>query len=102
MIPAIVFEAKDKEKRFLCDGPDCGDWSDERLDVSIEDITDALVIVRKDKSIPDDSDVEDFYRFLGKLKFGPDASDIKKYYTPVHIALTEEQYKVIEDRRNDW
>lgn len=68
MIPAIVFEAKDKEKRFLCDGPDCGDWSDERLDVSIEDITDALVIVRKDKSIPDDSDVEDFYSFLGKLK----------------------------------
>ncbi|MCY8813656.1 hypothetical protein P8917_01030 [Bacillus atrophaeus] len=98
MIPAIVFEAKDKDKRFLCDGPDCGDWLDDRLDVGLEDITDALAIVRADRSIPDDKDVENFYRFISKLQFAPDVSDIKKYYKPVHIAFTEEQYNAIKER----
>lgn len=100
MIPAIVFEARDKKNRFLCDGPECGDWSDDRLDVGLEDITDALSLIRKDKSIPDDNDIEDFYKFLGCLKFGPDVSDVKKYYKPVHITFTEEQYKVIKERQD--
>jgi hypothetical protein len=42
-IPAVAFKAKNKENRYLCDGPDCGDWSDEYLDT--QERTDALYII---------------------------------------------------------
>ncbi|MFB5249660.1 hypothetical protein ACE38F_04570 [Bacillus mycoides] len=49
-IPTIVFKAKNKENRYLCNGPDCGDWSDEFLDT--QEITDALHIIKTDFKKP--------------------------------------------------
>ncbi|CAM4021213.1 hypothetical protein [Mesobacillus zeae] len=34
-IPVIAFKAKNKVDRYLCDGPECGDWSDEYLDTQL-------------------------------------------------------------------
>ncbi|MBU8789025.1 MULTISPECIES: hypothetical protein [Bacillus] len=103
-IPVIAFKAKDKEKRYLCDGPDCGDWSDENLDVS--DIEDALCLVRKDKQRPTDDDIDHFFDVIHLLSsegfsYGPSVDDIKENYDPVHVNLTEAQYNVMKER-NDW
>ncbi|UZN56722.1 hypothetical protein [Bacillus paralicheniformis] len=97
-IPVIAFKAKGKEKRYLCDGPDCGDWSDENLDVTNIEV--ALCLVRKDKERPTDDDVDSFFHMLQFLDW-VDAMDIKENYDPVHIDLTEAQFNVIK-KRNDW
>ncbi|MEC1351660.1 hypothetical protein [Bacillus licheniformis] len=98
-IPAIAFKAKGKENRYLCDGPDCGDWSDENLDVT--NVEDALCLVRKDKERVTDQDVKDFFDMIPDLDWGPSADEIKENYDPVHINLTEAQYNVMKER-NDW
>ncbi|MER1249790.1 hypothetical protein NQS42_18370 [Bacillus sp. C10(2022)] len=98
-IPAIAFKAKGKESRYLCDGPDCGDWSDENLDVT--NIEDALCLVRKDKERVTDQDVKDFFDMIQDLDWGPNAEEIKENYDSVHIDLTEAQFNVIK-KRNDW
>lgn len=97
-IPAIAFKAKGKENRYLCDGPDCGDWSDENLDVT--NIEDALCLVRKDKERLTDDDVDSFFHKLQFLDW-VDATGIKEHYDPVHVDLTEAQFNVIK-KRNDW
>ncbi|MCY8438590.1 MULTISPECIES: hypothetical protein [Bacillus] len=97
-IPAIALKAKGKENRYLCDGPDCGDWSDENLDVT--NIEDALCLVRKDKERLTDDDVDSFFHKLQFLDW-VDAMGIKEHYDPVHVDLTEAQFSVIK-KRNDW
>ncbi|APJ26605.1 MULTISPECIES: hypothetical protein [Bacillus] len=97
-IPAIAFKAKNKRNRYLCDGPDCGDWSDENLDVT--NIEDALCLVRKDKERLTDDDVDSFFHKLQFLDW-VDAMGIKEHYDPDHIDLTEAQFNVIK-KRNDW
>ncbi|WP_257150446.1 hypothetical protein [Bacillus toyonensis] len=62
-IPTIVFKAKNKENRYLCNGPDCGDWSDEFLDT--QEITDALHIIKTDFKKP----TEEMYKtFISSWK----------------------------------
>lgn len=95
-IPVIAFRARNKQDRYLCDGPDCGDWSDEELDTAI--VTDFLFIVRSDFSKPGQQDIEDFYSFMSKLKIAADVEFIKAHYDPVEMELTQEQLNVVRER----
>lgn len=98
-IPAIAFKARNKESRYLCDGPDCGDMSDENLDTTI--LTDALLIIRNDLSQPTEKDIEDFYNFFSNLPVSHDVQSIKDNYVPVSVRLTPEQLRIVRER-NEW
>lgn len=98
-IPTIVFKAKNKEGRYLCDGPDCGDWDDEYLDT--KNITDALHVVKQDHTKPGDESLQEFYELIKSLPVSNDVDFIKANYEPVDYEITEEQFKEIRDR-NGW
>lgn len=98
-IPAIAFKAKNKENRYLCDGPDCGDWSDEYLDTT--DFTDALFVIRKDLKQPTQEDLDDFYKFIASLPLSNDVDFIKANYEPVDVELTEDELNIVRER-NEW
>lgn len=98
-IPAIAFKAKNKENRFLCDGLDCGDWTDENLDTTV--FTDALFIFRKDRMKPNQQDIEDFYKFIESLPMSNDVDFIKENYFPVDVELTPEELQTVRER-NEW
>ncbi|WP_419893252.1 hypothetical protein [Oceanobacillus kimchii] len=103
MINAIAFKNKSKEDRFLSNGPDAGDWSDEDLDVKIDSIEDAFLIVREDRSTPNDDDLKNLvmesrmHKKIMKERFGEDAiisfdvDEWFKHYDPVLISITEEE-----------
>ncbi|OSM09676.1 hypothetical protein BTH38_29310 [Bacillus toyonensis] len=98
-IPTIVFKAKNKENSYLCNGPDCGDWSDEFLDK--QEITDALHIIKTDFKKPTEEDVQNFYKFMASLPFNNDVEFIKKQYDPVDMEITQEQLEVIR-MHDEW
>lgn len=98
-IPAIAFKAKDKETRYLSDGPDCGDWSDEFLDTEV--ITDSLLIFRTDLQKPTNQDLVDFYNFMKSLPLSNDVDFLKANYDPVEVILTQEQLNIVR-ARNGW
>ncbi|CDQ41486.1 hypothetical protein [Virgibacillus salexigens] len=103
MIPAIAFKNKNKIDRYLSNGLDAGDWSDEDLEVAHESLEDAFLIIREDHSVPTDEDVEALieeskaYKKFMIDKFGDNliSFDVEKWlehYEPVLVELTEEQY----------
>ena len=98
-VPAIAFKAKNKDNRYLCDGIECGDWDDEYLDTTV--LSDAMLIIRNDLSKPEESDVEDFYKFIASLPMSNDVQFIKDNYEPVDVELTPEQLRVVRER-NEW
>ncbi|MEC0211866.1 hypothetical protein ABEX47_17280 [Paenibacillus ehimensis] len=98
-VSAIAFKAKNKEGRYLCDGIECGDWDDEWLDTLV--LSDATLIIRNDLSKPDESDIEDFYKFVAALPMSNDVDFIKRNYDPVEVELTDEQLAIVRER-NDW
>ncbi|KLA35502.1 hypothetical protein [Bacillus cereus] len=98
-IPTVVFKAKNKENRYLCNGPDCGDWSDEFLDT--QEITDALHIIKNDFKKPTEEDVQNFYKFMASLPFNNDVEFIKKHYDPVDMEITQEQLEIIQEH-DEW
>lgn len=103
-IPVIAFKNKSKESRYLAASMDVGDWSDEDLDVSVEDIENAFMIWKNDLSNPSDQDVEVLkaesaaHKKIMREKFGPDAmvtldmEEILKFYEPVHLEITKDQH----------
>ncbi|MDR4328314.1 hypothetical protein [Bacillus pseudomycoides] len=97
-IPAIAFKAKNKD-RYLCDGPDCGVWSDEYLDT--QEFTDALFVIKNDLKKPTEEDLQNFYKFMASLPFNNDVEFIKRNYDPVHVELTKEQLEIVQER-NEW
>lgn len=98
-IPTIAFKALNKEDRYLCDGLDCADWSDEELDTQI--VTDFLFVIRDDFTKPGEEDIQNFYSFMSKLKIAADVDFIKTHYVPVEIELSQEQLNVVRER-NEW
>jgi hypothetical protein len=104
-IPVIVFKNKSKEGRYLAASIDVGDWSDEDLDISIDDIENAFMIWRKDLSKPNEQDIEQLkdeseaYKKMMVEKFGEDAIisfDVEKWlqlYEPVNLEITKEQFE---------
>ncbi|WP_077623824.1 hypothetical protein [Sediminibacillus massiliensis] len=104
-IPVIAFKNKSKDERYLAASMDVGDWSDEELDVSINEIENAMMIWREDLSKPDEQDVDNLItlseahkKFL-KDKFGDDAYvsfDVKAWleiYEPINLDITSEQFE---------
>lgn len=98
-ISAIAFKAKNKEERYLCDGPECGDWEDDFLDTTV--LTDSMLIIRKDRSKPDEADIENFYKFIASLPMSNDVQFIKDNYDPVEVELTPKQLQIVRER-NEW
>jgi hypothetical protein len=98
-IPAIAFKAKNKEDRYLCDGPECGDWQDEYLDTKI--LSDALLVIRTDFKKPTQKDVENCYKFFSALPMSNDVGFMKENYETVEVELTQEQLDIVRER-NDW
>ncbi|MFB5761124.1 hypothetical protein [Paenibacillus medicaginis] len=99
MIKAIAFKAKGKEGRYLCDGIECGDWSDEFLDTTV--LTDALLIIRNDLTEPGDQDIEDCYNFFSSLPISNDVQFVKDNYDPVPVVLTQAELEIVRER-NEW
>lgn len=98
-IPAIAFKAKNKIDRYLCDGVECGDWSDEYLDTNV--FTDVLFVIRNDLEKPIQQDLQDFYKFIASLPMSNDVDFIKANYVPIYVELTEEELSVVRER-NEW
>lgn len=98
-ITAIAFKAKNKEDRYLCDGPDCGDWDDEYLDTTV--LHDALLIIRNDLSKPGEKDIEDCFNFFSQLPKSFDVQFMKDHYDPVEVELTPEQLAIVREC-NEW
>ncbi|MEN2465935.1 hypothetical protein [Ornithinibacillus sp. JPR2-1] len=103
-VPVIVFQNKENKDRYLANGPENGDWSDENLDVLMEDIECAFMIWRDDFESPGDKDLEELkqtsinHKKTMRERFGDDAVinfDVEewlKHYTPVNIEITQEQF----------
>jgi hypothetical protein len=108
-VPVMALKNKSKENRYLAASIDVGDWSDEDLDVSIDDIENAFMIWKKDFSKPNEQDVDQLkaeseaYKKMMVGKFGKDAIisfDVEKwlqFYEPVNIEITREQFENVLD-----
>jgi hypothetical protein len=108
-IPVMVLKNKSKEDRYLAASMDVGDWSDEDLDLKIDEIENAFMVWRKDLSKPTDQDLEQLkkesaaHKKFMIEKFGDDALisyDVEKwleYYEPIHLEITEEQFEHARD-----
>lgn len=104
-IPVIVFKNKSKVDRYLAANMDVGDWDDDALDVSINEIENAFMFWRKDLAKPNEEDIEQLkndsraYKKFMIEKFGNDALvsfDVERwleYYEIVHLEVTREQYE---------
>ncbi|WP_182200110.1 hypothetical protein [Paraliobacillus salinarum] len=105
-VSVIAFKNKDKDNRFLSNGMDAGDWSDEDLDVHIDNIENAFMIWRKDFSKPTENDVDDLlkqsqaHKKLMIKRFGDDAIinfDVENWliqYEPINLEITKEQFQL--------
>jgi hypothetical protein len=105
MIPVMVLRNKTNSERYLAACMEVGDWSDENLDVTINNIQNAYIIVRKDLAAPTSEDFEEhkashieFNRHMIE-KFGDSAfisldfEGVCEAYEPVNIEISYEQYK---------
>lgn len=112
-VPVIVLKNRSKEGRYLAESADLGDWDDEDLDVTMDDIEDAFIIVRDDYSEPNAEDLErkrqefESYKLVMQIEFGSDAfigldfEEALKHYDPVNITIPVEAYNEIAER-NGW
>lgn len=103
-VPVIVLRNKTNLDRYLASSMDVGDWDDENLDVTVKDIQNAYLIVRKDLAVPTTADFEEHKALHAKFKqmliekFGENAcismdfEGVCEAYEPVNIEITKEQY----------
>ncbi|GKU76882.1 hypothetical protein [Paenibacillus sp. L3-i20] len=103
-IPVMVMRNKTNAERYLAANMDVGDWDDENLDVTMKDIQNAYMIVRKDLAIPTIEDFKEHKEFhaeykrllterYGKSAFiSMDFEGVCEAYEPVNIEITQEQY----------
>ncbi|WP_163538279.1 hypothetical protein [Gracilibacillus sp. YIM 98692] len=108
-IPVIAFKNKAKKDRFLSNGPDAGDWSDDDLDVSVSEIENAFMIWRGDLTKPTDKDVEALkeeskaHKNFMLDQYGTDAVinfDVEQWleqYEPVNLEITKEQWELAKE-----
>ncbi|PWW06315.1 hypothetical protein DFQ01_103217 [Paenibacillus cellulosilyticus] len=104
MIPIMVLRNKTNPERYLAANIDVGDWEDENLDVTLEDIQNAYMIIRKDLAVPTLQDFEEHKNFHAEMKrmliekFGPDPfisldfESVCEAYEPFNTEITQEQY----------
>ena len=104
-VPVMVLRNKTNPDRYLASSADVGDWEDENLDVTIENIQNAYIIVRKDLAVPAQADFEEqvnwhaehkrrmIERFGENAFIGLDFEAVCEHYEPVNIEITQEQYE---------
>lgn len=104
-IPVMVLKNKTNTERFLASSMEVGDWSDENLDVTMDNIQNAYCIIRKDLTVPMVEDFETHKTYHTKHKehmikqFGEDAfismdfEGICEQYEPVNIEISQTQYE---------
>lgn len=112
-IPVIVLKHRNKEGRYLANGIDCTDWSDPDGDVTMEDIENAFIIVRDDRSKPDLTDVQKLraesaaYKKYMIERYGEDAIvnfDVERWlvdYDPINIDMPVEKFNLACEE-NGW
>lgn len=112
-VPVMVLRNKNNPERYLASSMDVGDWDDENLDVTIEDIQNAYMIVRRDLAVPTISDFEGHKSFHAAIKqkmteeYGEDAfismdfDAVSEHYEPVNIEITQEQYEYAKELMED-
>ncbi|GGH17162.1 hypothetical protein [Paenibacillus segetis] len=112
-IPVMVLKNKTNSKRYLSANADVGDWEDENLDVTLDDIQNAYVIVRKDLAIPTIEDFEEHRKCHAELKralaekwghepfMTMDFETVCEHYEPVNIEITQEQYEYALEMMED-
>lgn len=95
--PAVAFKAKGKVGRYLCDGPDCFDWTDE--DGDTKELSSALLGIRKDYEKPTEDDVNDLLEFLLSLPITVCSKDeFNQKYETVEVELSYEELEIIKER----
>lgn len=105
MVPVIVLRNKVNQDRFLAANMDVGDWDDENLDIKMDDIQNAYMIVRNDLQPVTQEDFENHKKMHADYKkamierYGDNAfisldfEEVLKAYEPVKIEITQEQYE---------
>jgi hypothetical protein len=113
MIPAIALRNKTNSDRYLAANSDVGDWDDENLDVTLDNIQNGYLIIRKDLIAPTMADFEERKEWHQKLKdvltnmFGPDPfvsldfEAVCEHYDPVNIEITPEQFEYAKQFMED-
>jgi hypothetical protein len=108
-VPVIVMRNKTNAERYLASSIDVGDWDDENLDVAMEDIQHAYMIVRKDLQPVSQQDYEAHVnaeldhkkqmieRFGDSAFISLDFDDVLAAYEPVNIEITQEQYQIAKE-----
>ena len=108
-VPVMVLRNKTNAERYLAAGADVGDWDDENLDVTMNDIQNAYMIVRKDLTDPTPADFEGNkalhaeHKRLMVEKFGKDAfismdfEAVCEQYEPINIEITPEKFEYAKE-----
>jgi len=104
-VPVMVMRNKTNPDRYLASSMEVGDWDDENLDVTMNDIQNAYMIVRQDLSAPTAKDFEEHqmlhaeHKRILTAKFGKDPfisldfDGVCEAYEPINIEITKEQYE---------
>lgn len=104
-VPVMVLRNKTNPERYLAASADVGDWDDENLDVTLDNIGDAYMIARRDQSVPTLEDFEEHKKFHAEHKrrmierfgdsaiIGLDFESVCEHYEPGIIEITQEQYE---------
>ncbi|MFD1776976.1 hypothetical protein ACFSF2_24175, partial [Paenibacillus rhizophilus] len=58
-VTVMVMRNKTNAERYLAANADVGDWEDENLDVTFDNIQNGYMIIRKDKLAPTAEDFEE-------------------------------------------
>ena len=105
MVPVIVLRNKVNQDRYLAANMDVGDWDDENLDITMDDIQNAYMIVRNDLQPVTKEDFENHKQLHADHKknmidkYGDNAfisldfEGVCEAYEPVNIEITQEQYE---------
>jgi hypothetical protein len=103
-IPVMVLRNKTNPERYLAANMDVGDWEDENLDVTLDNIQNAYMIISKSLKPPTllefEMVKEEHARHKRYMieKYGEDAfisldfEGVCEAYEPVNIEITREQY----------
>ena len=112
-IPVIVLKHRIKEGRYLANDIESIDWSDPDGDITMDDIENAFIIVRDDRTKPDFTDVEntriqsELHKSFIYEEYGSNATvsfDFEKWledYDPINIDMPVDKFNLACEA-NDW